>query len=158
MKEVYDDLSKRLEYLIERYEKFLTAPEGGYTNALFGVAEMLNKQKDSFELRVGSKRFLVKGEIKLSISLRMVYLQTFEIVANVDCYPGKKLKPIQELDIALTPHGNSFIKKILAPNNLLSDPTIIKEFNTQYTDQLWCVIQSIEKSEVPAFDDIQRSF
>ena len=157
MRQTYEDLSKRLLNLIERYESFLKNEEHDYTraNILYGVIEISNKQKNSFELRVGTRRFLVKGDIKLSLPLCMVYLQTFEIVPNLDAYPGEKLVHIKELDIALSPHGNRFFKKINSgQNSFLTDPTVIREFNSQYTDHLWLVIQNMEKADTPEMDKI----
>ncbi len=153
MKSTFDDLTKRLNYTLTNYETFLADPEQQYkrTNPLYGVAHMLNKRDLSAQLQIGSRRFLLKGHLKLS--LRLMHLVTYEIVQDTESYPRQKLKHIPELDIVMDEYGTRFIKKIPSPNNMVN-LTVIREFGPQYTAQLWSAIEQMEIAEVPKIDQI----
>lgn len=89
------------------------------------------------KFRVGDRDFILKAEIKASVSL--VVFRTYEIVLNPDSFPNTKLQPIESMDIkAFLDDLVIFnVKKEveLFPGKTL-DATVIREFGKDYIREL----------------------
>lgn len=155
MKFIHDNLIDRLKSTLNRYEQFLIEKDQDSGNILFGIAKTIKNDGENFVLKVGTKQFLLKGEIFLSYE--MIYLRTYELVPNLDAYPSFRLRKIDDLDIAMI-HNQSmrFVKKIDEPNTMRADPTLIRNFDVRYTEHLWQVIQRLEDIEVPELEKLTR--
>ncbi len=156
MEYIYREFKKRQQRLFECYNDFINSSDEWVceTNVLHGVITCNKCAEDSLEFDVAGRLFIMKGSI--FVSLGTLYIKTYEVLEDLAVCSRSQMRHVGDLDFVCNAAQTRFVKRIERESGVLqsSEPTLITDFNIQYTMQLWNYILKRESEDMPQLEVI----